>query len=314
MTAIQIQNYGPTDQVVVADTQGPTEVSEGHLLVRVAAASINQIDTGIALGYMAKDMPLEFPITLGTDYSGIVEKIGPGVEGFSVGDLVIGQAGVAMGGSGSFAEYAVGPAVFAAHAPKSLPLVEAAALPLVGASALQAIESLRIIPGMTVLVLGGGGAIGSLGVQLAQAVGAKVIATAGPADHEDVLALGASEVHDYADQSWWEDLPAVDVILDASPGLDPAPYYGLLRSGGTMLSLSSQHDEATASAAGVSAQTQLSVPVTDVLDQFVAAVDAGHVILRIGMTLPLARAAEAFAADETTPGKTLLIVADLTER
>ncbi|MGP5727096.1 NADP-dependent oxidoreductase [Arthrobacter rhombi] len=314
MTAIQIQKYGPTDQVIVADSGGPSQVGEGQLLIRVAAASINPVDTGIALGYMAEAMPLDFPITLGTDYSGIVEKVGPGVESFSVGDLVIGQAGVALGGSGTFAEYAVGPAVFAAHAPKTLPLVEAATLPLVGASALQAIESLRIIPGMTVLVLGGGGAIGSLGVQLAQAIGAKVIATAGAADHEDVLALGASEVYDYADSSWREGLSAVDVILDASPGLDPAPYYGLLRPGGTMVSLSTQHDEAVAAAAGISAETQISVPVTEVLDQFVAAVDAGHVILRIGTTLPLARAAEAFAADKTTPGKTLLIVADLTER
>lgn len=314
MTAIQIQKYGPTDQVVVADTGGPTQVGEGQLLVRVAAASINPVDTGIALGYMAEAMPLDFPITLGTDYSGIVEKVGADVEGFSVGDLVIGEAGVAMGGSGSFAELAVGPAVFAAHAPKTLPLPEAATLPLVGASALQAIESLGIIPGMTVLVLGGGGSIGSLGVQLARAAKARVIASAGAADHEDVLALGASEVFDYAEQSWWDDLPAVDVILDASPGLDPAPYYGLLRPGGRMVSLSTQHDEAATSAAGITAQTQLTLPATELLEELVAAVDADQLILRIGTTLPLARAAEAFAADETTPGKTLLIVADLSDR
>lgn len=314
MTAIQIQKYGPTEDVVVADTGGPALAGEGELLVRVAAASINQVDRGIALGYMAEAMPLEFPITLGTDYSGIVEQVGADVQGFSVGDQVIGQAGVAMGGSGSFAGHATGPALFAAHAPTTVPLAEAATLPLVGASALQAIDALGIIPGMTVLILGGGGAIGSLGVQLARAAGARVIASAGAADHDDVLALGASEVFDYADLSWLEGLPVVDGILDASPGLDSAPYYGLLRPGGVMVSLSSQHDEDAASAAGITAQTQLTLPATAVLDQLVAAVDAGHLILRIGTTLPLARAAEAFAADESTPGKTLLIVADLSQR
>lgn len=307
MTAIQISEYGPLDRLVVAETGGPTGVGEGQLLVRVAAASINPVDAGIAEGAMAEAVQLEFPFTLGGDFSGIIEQVGPGVQGFAVGEGVIGLAGVVMGGSGSFADRTVAPAMFCAHAPRTIPLVEAATLPLVGASAVQALGTLAVADGQSVLVLGGGGSIGSIAVQLAKAAGARVIASAAAADAEFVSALGADEVHDYAEDDWLAGLSGLDAILDASPGVDPADYYPLLREGGTMLSLLTQHDADASLAAGVTASTQMTIPVTQTLDRLVAAVDAGVVTLRIAATLPLARASEGFEIDVMTAGKVLLV-------
>lgn len=307
MTAIRVIEYGPLDRLAVTDDQGPTGVGEGQLLVKVAAASINPVDAGIAEGAMADAVPLDLPFTLGGDYSGIVEKVGPGVEGFAAGDAVIGQASVVMGGTGSFAERVVAPAMFCAHAPRTIPLIEAASLPLVGASAVQALGSLAPTAGQTVLVLGGGGSIGSIGVQLAKAAGARVIASAAGPDRDFVASLGADEVHDYADGSWLAALGGLDSILDASPGVEPTAYYPLLREGGTMVSLLTQHDAGASSAARVMASTQMTMPVTETLDRLVAAVDAGRVTLRIAATLPLARAAEGFEIDVTTAGKVLLV-------
>lgn len=307
MTAIHVTAYGPLDRLVVAEDSGPTGVGEGQLLVKVSAASINPVDAGIAEGAMADAVELDLPFTLGGDYSGVVEKVGPGVQGFSVGDAVIGQAGVVMGGTGSFADRVAAPALFASHAPGTIPLIEAAALPLVGASAVQAVGSLAPAAGQTVLVLGGGGSIGSIGVQLAKAAGARVIASAAGPDRDFVAALGADEVHDYADDSWLHTLSGLDSILDATPGIDPTRYYPLLREGGTMVSLLTQHDAGASSAAKVMASTQMTMPVTETLDRLVAAVDAGRVTLRIAATLPLERATEGFEVDVTTAGKVLLV-------
>lgn len=307
MTAIHVTQYGPLNQLVVSDDSGPTGVGEGQLLVTVSAASINPVDAGMAEGAMADDAPLDLPFTLGGDYSGTVEKVGPGVDGFSVGDAVIGQANVLMGGSGSFADRLVAPAMFAAHAPRAVPLIEAASLPLVGASAVQALGTLSPLYGKTVLVLGGGGSIGSIAVQLAKAAGARVIASAAGPDHDFVASLGADEVHDYADESWLKDLSNLDGILDASPGVDPTLYYPMLREGASMVSLLTQHDDGAAAAAGVMASTQMTLPVTETLDRLVAAVDAGGLTLRIAETLPLEQVAEAFEVDVTTAGKVVLV-------
>ncbi|WP_372698214.1 NADP-dependent oxidoreductase [Arthrobacter sp. JSM 101049] len=307
MTAIQITQYGPLDQLVVAETSGPTGVGEGQLLVRVAAASINPVDAGIAEGAMADAVQLELPFTLGGDYSGIVEKIGPGVEGFAVGDAVIGQASVVLGGTGSFADRVVAPSMFAAHAPRTVPLIEAASLPLVGASAVQALGTLAPAAGHTVLVLGGGGSIGSIAVQLARAAGARVIASAAAADLDFVTSMGADEVHDYANDSWLDGLSGIDAILDASPGVEPTLYYPVLRPGGAMVSLLTQHDAGASSAAGVAATTQMTMPIPETLGRLVQAVDAGQVTLRIAATVPLERAAEGFEIDVTTAGKVLLV-------
>lgn len=304
MTAVQIVEYGPTEGLVLADSTGESEPGAGQILVKVAAAGINPVDTMITSGYFREMVPLNLPVTAGGDYSGVVEKVGAGVEGFAVGDRVIGHASVLMGGPGTFADYVVAPAGMAAAAPGTLDLVDAAALPLVGASALQALDTCRLSPGQTVLVLGGAGAVGSIAVQAAKAAGMTVLSSAGAYDREYLAGIGADFAFDYRDPSWLDGLAQIDAIVDATTGIEPEPYYAILKPGGVMVSLATQHDPERAQAAGVEATYQMTTPSADLFGRLVRLVDSGSVRQRISGRYPIEEVHAAIKA----AGKNLVLL------
>lgn len=136
-----MKGYGSSEVVEInQNAAAPNDPSDGKVLVKVKAAGVNPVDWKIREGYMQQMIPLQFPSTLGMDFSGTIEKVGAGVSGFNVGDdEVYGQASVTRGGSGAFAEIALVNADSIAHKPKSLNHQEAAGLPLVGVSAWQAL-------------------------------------------------------------------------------------------------------------------------------------------------------------------------------
>jgi alcohol dehydrogenase len=141
MKSAQIKRYGGSEAVEInQSTPAPNDASSGKVLVRVKAASVNPADWKIREGYMQQMMPLQFPSTLGMDFSGVIEKVGEGVSGFKYNDEVYGQASVIRGGSGAFAEMALANADTIAHKPKTLSHEEAAGIPLVGVSAWQALD------------------------------------------------------------------------------------------------------------------------------------------------------------------------------
>jgi NADPH2:quinone reductase len=305
MTAVQITEYGSTDKLTITGATGRSEPGEGQVLVRVTAASINRVDAALTAGYLSHMFPLQLPVTVGGDFSGTVVQTGPGVDTVTAGDRVIGQAGVLLGGSGSFADYALARAGFVAKAPASIDLATAAALPLVGASALQALQTLQAGPGTTLLILGGAGAVGSVAVQAAKHAGATVLASASADDGAYVRSLGADEVYDYTESDWLNRAAGVDAILDATSGIDAAPYYKLLKPGGRMVSMATRHDVEAAAAAGVEATTQMTQPKADVLNALVRLVDEGVIRQRISGTFPVAEARAAFAASQKG-GKTII--------
>jgi NADPH:quinone reductase-like Zn-dependent oxidoreductase len=137
MKSAQIKGYGSASDVIEIDqnTPAPNDPSEGKVLVKVKAASVNPTDWKISEGYMQQIMPLEFPATLGWDFSGIVEKAGAGVSYIKQGDEAYGRASVVFGGSGTFAEMALANADNIAQKPKTLSHEEAAGLPTVGITA-----------------------------------------------------------------------------------------------------------------------------------------------------------------------------------
>ena len=140
MKSIQIKRYGGSEVVEInQNTPAPNDPSAGKVLVRIKAAGVNPADWKIREGYMQQMMPLQFPSTLGMDFSGIIEKVGEGVSDFKSNDEVYGQASVIKGGSGAFAEMALASSDSIAHKPKTLSHEEAAGLPLVGVSAWQAL-------------------------------------------------------------------------------------------------------------------------------------------------------------------------------
>ena len=236
MKATRFHEYGEPQVLRLEEVDVPSP-GEGQVLVRVAATSFNGVDGNIRAGRMQGPMPLELPHTPGLDLAGTVAILGPGVEGLQVGDPVIGF--LPFVDDGAAAEYAVAAAASLAPAPTSIPLADAAALPLVGLTAWQALfEHARLQAGQRILVSGASGAVGSYAVQLAKAAGAHVIATASADSKDRVRAHGADEILDYTsgDVSGWVSEP-VDVVLNLAP-IDPAQLARLaarVRDGGVIV-------------------------------------------------------------------------------
>ncbi len=178
MKAMIVNAYGSSDVFEPSDVAKPT-AKAGHIVVKIAASSVNTVDTMIR--QMGEELPLSpsLPAILGMDFAGTVDAIGDGVEGFAIGDAVYGCAGGLADLDGSLAEYMLCDAKLVAHKPTSLSMREAAALPLVGISAYEGLIRAGVKPGQKVLVHGGSGGVGHIALQLAKFLGAEVYSTGG---------------------------------------------------------------------------------------------------------------------------------------
>ncbi|MBQ4915066.1 zinc-dependent alcohol dehydrogenase family protein [Maribacter sp. MMG018] len=176
MKAMLLNNYGENAKFEVSEIDKP-EVKANHVLVKIAASSVNTIDTMIK--NMGSDLPLSpaIPALLGMDFAGTVTAVGDGVEGFKVGDEVYGCAGGLADLPGSLTEYILADSNLIGHKPKRLSMRETAALPLVAITAYEGLTRAGVKPGQKVLVHGGSGGVGHLAVQLAKYFGAEVYAT-----------------------------------------------------------------------------------------------------------------------------------------
>jgi len=183
----------------------------GQVLVRIHASAVNPLDLKIAAGKAAHArMPL--PAVLGIDMAGVVEAVGAGVTAFAPGDAVFGMTGGVGGVQGSLAEYAAVDADLLAHAPSTIGLREAAAIPLAFITAWEGlVDRARVQPGQSVLVQGGAGGVGRMVVQLALAFGAQVAATGRPAQRESIEAMGAR----FLEQAEGEEF---DIVYDTIGG------------------------------------------------------------------------------------------------
>lgn len=161
MEAVQIESYGG-NEVLTFNRDVPQPIpTENQILVEVYAAGINPVDAKIRSGYLKDYAPLKFPATLGGDFSGVVIAVGSEVTDFKVGDEAFGSAILLNGGSGSFAQFLVAGSANSFLKPDGLDFTQAAALPLAGASAAQAIEDhLKLSQGQRILIHGGAGGIG----------------------------------------------------------------------------------------------------------------------------------------------------------
>ncbi|MEE4378766.1 MAG: zinc-dependent alcohol dehydrogenase family protein [Candidatus Competibacteraceae bacterium] len=178
MKAMLIRDFGSSDVFEPAEIAKP-EVTPGHVLIKIAATSINTVDTMIR--QMGKALPIspELPAVLGMDFAGTVASVGEGVSDYSIGDEVYGCAGGLGDLPGALAEYMVADADLIALKPKTLTMREAAALPLVGITAFEGLTRAGIARGQKVLVHGGSGGVGHVALQLARYFGAEVYATGG---------------------------------------------------------------------------------------------------------------------------------------
>ena len=186
MKAMVLNQYGPEAAFEQTDMTAPS-AQPGQVIVRVAATSINTVDTMIRK--MGKDLPLspDLPAVLGMDFAGTIEAVGEDVSGFAPGDEVYGCAGGLADLQGALAELIPADARLIAHKPKSLSMREAAALPLVGITAFEGLQRAGAKAGQKVLVHGGTGGVGHVAVQLAKHFGATVYSTASGEQAFDIL-------------------------------------------------------------------------------------------------------------------------------
>ena len=245
MKAQLLDRYGPDSRFHLADIPIP-EIVPGHVLIRVAASSVNPVDYKIRLKGPA--FAPELPAILHGDVAGYISAIGPDVSGFSLGDEVYACAGGVRGTGGALAELMLADAALVAHKPASLTMAAAAALPLVSITAWEsAIERANIQPGQTVLVHGGAGGVGHIGVQLAKWAGATVFATVSSAEKAAIAReLGADVTINYREQSVEEyvsdctDGKGFDTIFDTVGGEHLGESFQAAAHNGTVACISTR--------------------------------------------------------------------------
>ncbi|MDS1112548.1 NADP-dependent oxidoreductase [Gordonia westfalica] len=243
MRAITYSRFGGPDVLQVTDLPTP-KVGPDSVLIRVRASSVNPVDWKVREGHLAEIMDTVFPVIPGWDVAGVVEQVGLDTPEFQVGDEVFGYVRKdVVGGEvagGTFADFVAAPVRTLAHKPSSWSFEEAAAVPLAGLTAYQTIRRAGVQSGHTVLIHAAAGGVGSFAVQVARALGARVIGTASESNHDYLRALGAEPItygDGLADRVRAIEPAGVDVVLDYVGGdaLDSVP--DVLRDGGTVASI-----------------------------------------------------------------------------
>jgi NADPH:quinone reductase-like Zn-dependent oxidoreductase len=309
MKAAQINEYGGPEAVEINEDAPVPAMSPDQVLVEVFAAGVNPFDWKLREGYMAEMAPLEFPITLGGDFSGTVRGVGEDVAGFGPGDEVYGQALVLARGSGSFAERAAVDAGHLAGKPKSLTHVEAAALPLTGASAYQVlVEHMKLEKGQKILIHGGAGGIGTFAIQLAKHLGAHVVTTAAAEQEQYVRELGADEIIDYKTQRFEDLVDNCDAVHDTVGGDTYERSFKVLKPGGIIVSMLEQPNEELMSKYSVRAIAQLTRVTNERLVKLAELVDKGVFRTHVDKTFPLELTAEAMSYLQTGRHKGKVVV------
>jgi len=310
MKAAQINKYGGSEVVEINKNMPKPAVSQGKVLIEVYAAGVNPVDWKLRAGYLQQMMLLKFPATLGGDFSGVVVDVGEDVSAFKKGDEVYGSALVLGGGSGAFAEFALASAKAAAHKPKRINHVEAAALPLVGVSAYQAlVDHFGLTKDKRILIHGGAGGIGAIAIQLAKHMRAYVATTASARDIEYVKELGADEALDYKSQSFETILRDYDAVYDTVGGETYVKSFKVLKKGGIIVSMLEQPSSELMEQYGVNAIGQFTRINRERLSKLSEFIDKGIIKVHVDKTFPLEQAGEALVYLQTghPRGKVVLI-------
>ncbi|WP_022926871.1 NADP-dependent oxidoreductase [Patulibacter americanus] len=308
MKAVRFHDFGDTEVLRYEDAERPTP-GPGEVLLRVAGSAFNPVDDGIRGGYLREVFPVTLPHTPGIEASGTVDALGEGVTGVAVGDAVV--AFLPMTAAGSAAEYVVAPADALAPAPTSIPLADAAALPMVGLTAWQALfDDAGLTAGQRVLINGAGGAVGGYAVQLAKGAGAHVIATASPRSAERVRSAGADEVIDHTASEVTTDEP-VDVLLNLAriAPEELTALAALVRDGGVVVNTVPTIPTPADEARGVRGVGVFVRGDAERLARLTAMVDRGELRVNVAERVPLAElpGVHARAAAGTLPGKVVVV-------
>ena len=227
MKAAYIEKFGGPEVLKVGDLPDPV-AGPGQVVVDTVAASVNGADPKVAAGDYKQT---NFPLILGRDFSGVVSALGAGVTDLRVGDEVFGV--LETGRDGTYCEKIAVGAAIVAKKPAAMSHVDAAALGLVGLTAIRAVEdSLKLRSGETILIQGGAGGVAGFAIQLAKHLGARVISTTSTANLGFVRDLGADEVIDYKTTDFTKAVQRCDAVFDTVGGDVATRSFAVLKPGG----------------------------------------------------------------------------------
>jgi NADPH:quinone reductase len=305
----------PSEPAAMADIRVP-ELAADAVRIRVRAASVNGFDVFQASGMLIGMMEHALPTVVGRDFAGVVEAVGSDRRGVAVGDEVLGFIPSAPPlHDGTFADVVVSSSVILAHKPAGLSFELAAAIPLAGATALDAVDAVKPGAGDLVVIAGATGGVGTFAVQLAVQRGAIVIATARPGDEEALVrSLGASDTidnsaGDVADAIRAKHADGVSALIDLVNRDDAfGPMAALVRRGGRIATTLGAADVDALARQGVQATNVMGEPTPDKLATLAEAAAGGSLRVVIQRTYPLEQANEALQAfSGGTLGKLVLV-------
>ncbi|MFD9114282.1 NADP-dependent oxidoreductase [Streptomyces bottropensis] len=314
MKAVVVTDFGTPPELVDLPTPEP---GTGEILVRIHAAGVNPFDWKVTDGALKGSMAHDFPLIMGSDGAGVVERTHPGVTRFRPGDRVYGQFMRLPRGQGSYAEYTLAePDDKIALIPQAVSFTLAAALPTASVTAYQAVQAARLDSGHTLLINGAGGGVGQSAIQFAVRSGARVLATGTPEVADHLHGLGAHTVVDFTQAPTHEQVAAahpegIDAVIDlvTPAGGDIGPMAGLLRAGSTLVSTNYATDPEAMADRGILGVNLGNRPTAEILTTLAELVAAGELRVRIDAEVPLSDApafiAKARAGHAT--GKTVIV-------
>ncbi len=308
MKAVQIKNYGHSDVFEVSDVE-TLKRDDDHILVEIHLASINPFDVKIASGAYKEMIPMKLPYTPGGDFSGVINDVNKDNVNFKVGDEVFGGVNVLSGGSGSFAEFALGNSENIYLKPKKVSFEESAASVLVGVSAVQAIEEhIKLKPGQKILIHGGAGGIGHMAIQIAKKIGAFVATTVSNDDIEFVRKFGADQIIDYKSENFEKILTEFDAVYDTVGGETTKKSFDVLKEGGVLVSMLGEPDQNIAKQLGITAIGQSTKITTERLKNLAKYLENGDVKVNIDKIFPIEEIKNAVSYFENSSPKGKIVI------
>ncbi len=313
MRAIAEDQFGGPIRLMEVPTP---KIRANEVLIRVHAAGVNPFDWKVADGELRDKMEHRFPLILGFDVAGVVERVGREVTDLAAGDEVYGYLSKPVIGEGTYAEFVNAPATAVAKKPGALGYAESAALPMPGLTALNLVDAVNLKEGEIVLILGATGGVGSYAIQLAARRGARVIATARRGNEAFVRELGATETIDHSKGGLVEVVQAaypngIDAVIDLVSDREAlSRIAGLLRQGGRLASSVYAVDMEELAERGIEATNIGIQPDAWRLEELRRMVDGGELSVRLEHTFPLEDALAALEESRTrhVRGKIVLLV------
>ena len=308
MRAVRIHQYGSTETLQLEQIEIP-KINSDDVLIQVKSAAINPVDWKIREGYLQEFIPYQLPLTLGWDVAGIVSEVGSNVSEFKVGDAVFSRPDIKR--DGSYADFIAVKADEVVLKSTKLDFAQAAALPLAGITAWQClVDVAKVQPGQRVLVHAGAGGVGHLAIQIAKSKGATVIATASSDNQSLLTQLGADQAVDYTIGSLFEQIDAVDIVVDTLGGEAQKQSWALLKPGGTLVSVVEPPSEAVAKEHHVNAAFVFIEPSSRILRELNKLVEADQLrpIIEHRFTLEKIVAAHLQSQSGHTRGKIVIDV------